>query len=315
MKKGFQILLNLFILLGFVSCKDDPVAKRDTSDINLFVLGVAQDAGYPHINYDLEWQAEEFGELERQLVVSLGLVDRISNQKYLFEATPDMPEQLYLLNKELPHSEQIVDGVFLTHAHMGHYTGLMHFGREAMGAKNIPVYAMPRMEEFIRKNGPWTQLVELNNIELHSLKADSALSLSTNLKVTPLLVPHRDEYSETVGFKIQGPEKSALFIPDINKWELWDRSIVEEVRKADYAFLDATFFKEGEIPRPMSEVPHPFITETVALFENEPERIRSRIIFIHFNHSNPALFDGSELTDSLKQLGYRFARRGDKFPL
>lgn len=315
MKKGLKIIQNMFILLGFMSCENASFEKPKTFNIYLEVLGVVQDAGYPHINYDREWTDLEKGVVKRKLVVSLGLVDKKNSQRYLFEATPDMPQQLYLLNKDLPDSEKIVDGVFITHAHIGHYTGLMFFGREAMGARDIPVYVMPRMKAYLNENGPWSQLIALKNIELRGLKADSSILLNQGLKVTPFLVPHRDEFSETVGFKIQGLEKTALFIPDINKWELWERSIVEEVKKVDYAFLDATFFKDGEIPRPMSEVPHPFITETVGLFENESFDIRSKIIFIHFNHSNPAISDYDESIDSLKQLGYRFARTGDKFPL
>jgi len=34
---------------------------------------------------------------------------------------------------------------------MGHYTGLMHFGREVMGTNNLPVYAMPKMKTLWRR--------------------------------------------------------------------------------------------------------------------------------------------------------------------
>ena len=138
---------------------------------------------------------------------------------------------------------------------MGHYAGLLYFGKEALGKKDIRVFSMPKMKNFLINNGPWSQLVTSQNIVFEDLKKDSIIPLSNTLKVTPFLVPHRDEFSETVGYKIEGKNKSALFIPDINKWSLWEKNIVEEVKKVDYAFLDATFFKEGEINRPMSEVP------------------------------------------------------------
>ena len=115
-------------------------------------------------------------------------------------------------------------------------------GEKQWGAKEIPVYAMPKMRQFIRNNGPWSQLVDLQNILLKPLEANVEVELTSNLIVTPILVPHRDEFSETVGFKIVGPERSALFIPDIDKWEKWELDIVTEVEKVDYAFLDATFF-------------------------------------------------------------------------
>ncbi|NNF76364.1 MAG: MBL fold metallo-hydrolase [Flavobacteriaceae bacterium] len=301
-------------LFPVLSCSNEPGNKPFDSLQYITVLGVAQDGGFPHINAHDEWADLENGKRKRELVVSLGLIDKTEQQKWLFEATPDMPQQLYMLNKE-ENGNSIIDGVFLTHAHIGHYTGLMHFGREAMGAKDIPVYAMPRMKDYLETNGPWSQLVQLNNITLKPMAQDSLIQLNPTLSVVPFRVPHRDEFSETVGFKIMGPHRSALFIPDINKWELWDRSIIEEVKAVDYAFLDATFFKEGEIPRPMSEVPHPFIEETVKLFENQPDSVKSKIIFIHFNHSNPALHSTDRLKDSLTNLGYHFAKTGDRYGL
>ena len=307
-------LVALSLILLISSCENPAVEKSTERDTFIQVLGVAQDGGYPHIGYSEEWNDLRNGKLEKAAVVSLGLLDPASRERWLFEATPDMPRQLHMLNSAIEKTENIVDGVFLTHAHIGHYTGLMYFGREAMGARGIPVFAMPKMKAFLENNGPWSQLVGLNNIVINPIFSDSTLQLNKRLSVIPFLVPHRDEFSETVGFKISGPDRSALFIPDINKWELWERSIVEEVRAVDYAFLDATFFKDGEINRPMAEVPHPFIEETMALFQYESPQTRSKIIFIHFNHSNPILWDKS-LQDSLSTLGYRFAKTGDIFPL
>lgn len=287
---------------------------QETKGFYLKVLGIAQDGGMPHINNPQEFEAVYQGKRQQELVVSLGLIDTENQKKYLFEATPDLPEQLYLLGKELP-SNTIIDGVFLTHAHMGHYTGLMHFGREAMGAKQIPVYAMPRMETYLTTNGPWSQLVELENIQLQTMQADRVVTLSRKLKITPFLVPHRDEFSETVGYRIEGPEKSALFIPDIDKWSTWEKLILEEVKEVDYAFIDATFFSEGEISRPMREVPHPFIDETTALFKNESSAVKSKVIFIHFNHSNPALDEQNLKRLALEKEGYRFAKQGQVYKL
>jgi pyrroloquinoline quinone biosynthesis protein B len=248
-------------------------------------------------------------------VSSIGLIDKMTNEKWLFDATPDMTAQLDELKQNHINNQQIIDGIFLTHAHIGHYTGLMYLGREALGAKQIPVFAMPKMKTFLETNGPWSQLVELNNIRLNELKNETSVTLNSNLKVTPFLVPHRDEFSETVGYKIEGPNKSALFIPDINKWQLWEKDIVEEVKKVEYAFLDATFFQDGEIPRPMSEVPHPFIAETVELFKNESKEVKEKVIFIHFNHSNPAILNSSKLKDKIEKKGFKFALEGANYSL
>lgn len=107
----------------------------------------------------------------------------------MFEATPDFKEQLHQLTKESSDTEFF--GIFLTHAHIGHYTGLMHLGHEVMGANNVPVYVMPRMKSYLEKNGPWSQLVDYGNIVLKRLQADSNIVLTENLTVTPFLVPHR----------------------------------------------------------------------------------------------------------------------------
>ena len=313
----FRIYSLVFLTIILWSC-DNEIKENETHELRQYitVLGIAQDAGYPQINCEKECcKAYNEGKVEKKLTSCLGLIDKDANKKYVFDATPDFTQQTQILKTKHLDNGHIVDGVFLTHAHIGHYTGLMYLGREAMGASKIPVYAMPKMKNYLETNGPWSQLVALNNVELQQMQSDEIIHLNTNLKVTPFLVPHRDEFSETVGYKIEGEHKSALFIPDINKWELWERDIIEEVKKVDYAFLDATFFKDGEIPRPMSEVPHPFITETVGLFENEPKETKQKIYFIHFNHSNPALQEAHPLKDSISKLGFNFAKEGERFSL
>lgn len=305
-------------IISVIGCTTNDVAINKTNQAKQYItiLGTAQDGGFPHIGCQKKCCDDFYkGILPKQQVVSLGLVDKESQQKFLFEATPDISTQLADLEKNHLKTNTIIDGVFMTHAHMGHYAGLLYFGKEALGKKDIPVYAMPKMKEFLSNNGPWSQLVTTQNIVFLDLQKDSIVPLSDALKVTPFLVPHRDEFSETVGYKIEGNTNSALFIPDINKWSLWEKNIVEEVKKVDYAFIDATFFKEGEINRPMSEVPHPFIEETVALFENESLATKNKVIFIHFNHTNPALQSNSKERNELELLGFRFATEGQRFKL
>ena len=290
-----------------MGCTSNSISTNNITQY-ITVLGTAQDGGFPHIGCQKKCCDDFYkGVSPKQKVVSLGLIDKEAQQKFLFEATPDISTQLADLEKNHLKTNTIIDGVFITHAHMGHYAGLLYFGKEALGKKDIPVYAMPKMKEFLSNNGPWSQLVTTQNIVFSDLQKDSIVSLSNALKVTPFLVPHRDEFSETVGYKIEGKNKSALFIPDINKWSLWEKNIVEEVKKVDYAFIDATFFKEGEINRPMSEVPHPFIEETVAMFKNESLATMNKVIFIHFNHTNPALQSNSIERNDLELLGFRFA--------
>ena len=314
--KSFTTLL---LFLCFISCDKKNTEKEQIQKISkqyITVLGIAQDGGYPHIGCQ-KLCCDNFynNKNERKSVVSLGLVDLENQQKWLFEATPDLHTQLAELENNHLKTTSIIDGVFLTHAHIGHYTGLMYFGREAYGKKDISVFAMPKMKDFLINNGPWNQLVTLNNIRIKNLQNDSTIVLNNKLKVTPFLVPHRDEFSETVGYKIEGTKKTALFIPDIDKWHKWKKSIVQEVKKVDYAFLDATFLNQYEVKRAMSEVPHPFVEETVNVFQNETLATKNKVIFIHFNHTNPALIKDSKERKSIEKLGFRFADEGMKIGL
>jgi len=275
------------------------------------VLGIVQDAGYPHIGCEKDCcKVVSPGDY---FVSCLGLVDKTNNKRYLFDATPDIHNQINLLEK-FPEAN-LIDGIFLTHAHIGHYTGLMYLGREGLGGKNIMVYALKRMSRFLTKNGPWDQLVRLNNISIQTISNKEFVKLSENIFVIPIKVPHRDEYSETVGYKIIGKSKKILFIPDIDKWDEWKKSIIEEVKLVDYAFIDGTFYNGTELNRDMREIPHPSIEETLQLFSNQPLAERNKIYFIHINHTNPILTNKNGIRDLVESLGFNIAERGLKFKL
>ena len=280
----------------------------------IVVLGIAQDAGYPHPYCGKACcDAVAQGKEQRRNVTCLGIVDRETQQVFMLEATPDFTKQEHILRGYLDDKTQPISGIFLTHAHIGHYTGLMYLGREAIGAKETPVYAMPKMQSFLENNGPWSQLVGLKNIVIKPLKNDSTVQISRNLSIKPIIVPHRDEFSETVGFVIMSQNKKVLFIPDIDKWSKWQRNIIDEVGRVDVALLDATFYQNGELPnRDMSEVPHPFIAETMDLFKNSKEK--SKIKFIHFNHTNPVMRETQERAAVLKQ-GFGVCREGEVIKL
>ena len=275
----------------------------------IVILGVAQDGGYPHIGCtkvccSAVWQHKRPG----NNVVSFAVVDTVQHTWWLFEATPDMTSQLQLF-REITQEKYayLPTGIFVTHAHMGHYTGLMYLGREAMNASEIPVYCLPKMGKFLTTNGPWSQLVSLKNIRVEPMQADSTVYLSPTVSVTAFAVPHRDEFSETAGFRIMAGTKRVLFIPDIDKWSKWSRSIVEEVKNVDIALLDATFSTGLELPnRKISEVPHPFVSETIALFQNQDKDVNRKIYFIHFNHTNPLLWD-EDAQNKLRAKGFNQA--------
>jgi pyrroloquinoline quinone biosynthesis protein B len=282
----------------------------------IYILGVAQDAGFPQAGCYKPHCMPGWNDPERKIsATSIGLIDPSSKKKYIFEATPDFPEQLFMLEQEAPSDDFSLNGIFITHAHIGHYTGLMYLGREAMGANGLPVYVMPKMEQYLRENGPWSQLIALNNISLVSLRNEYS-QLLNNLKVTPFLVPHRDEFSETVGYSIQGPKKTALFIPDINKWSQWKENILERIQLVDYALIDATFYDNNELPgRDMSKIPHPFVVETIASLSLLPREQREKVWFIHMNHTNPLLNLNSYEAKEVRAQGFNIASTGLRLKL
>ena len=297
------IFLSIFLIGWTLPKNDNPY---------IIVLGIAQDGGAPHAACTKECCVSKWDNPKlHNKVSSIGIVDPSTNEVWMIDATPDFSLQLNTLTMD---QKRAFKGVFLTHAHIGHYTGLIHLGREVMGAKEIPVYAMPKMAKFLTNNGPWSQLVDLKNIDIKGLKNNTSVTLSSNLSITPFIVPHRDEFSETVGYKIEGPNKSLIFIPDIDKWEKWTENIQDIVKENDFSLLDGTFFDINELPgRDMSKIPHPFIVESIEVLNDVSGK--SGVYFIHLNHTNPALNRNSNATKVIMQKGFNVASRNQIFHL
>lgn len=309
---------------GLLSCSEAHMigSKPDelileTCSVGLVVLGVGQDAAAPQIGYhnDVAWDNIE----ERRLATSLALIDFDNDHRYLFEATPNIAEQLKLLDSMVPNSKVSLglSAIFITHAHIGHYAGLMFLGREAAGAQNVPVYAMPRLYDFLSNNGPWEQLVTLGNISLSEMTDRKRVNLPNDIRVTPYQVPHRDEYSETVGYKIDTKGRSVFFVPDIDNWDEWEKDsnikIEDVIADVDLAFLDATFYSDHELPgRDMSKIPHPRVSTMMDRFDRLTDIDKMKVHFIHVNHTNPIRYKTSKESEIVTSRGFNVARRGDR---
>ncbi len=306
------------LFLGLTACTQplEEQAAAPQCDVSLLVLGVAQDAGKPQIGNpdDPAWDDPAL----KKLPTALALIDRRNEapKRWLFEATPAISSQLQRLDETAPVNRSIgLDGVFITHAHIGHYAGLLMLGHEAAGAENVTVYAMPRMADFLAQNGPWSQLVRYHNIILAIMSEGEPEQIAVDVSVTPFLVPHRQEFSEVVGFRIQGPDKTVLFIPDIDSWEDWDADgtkIEDMIEGADIAYLDATFFADGEIPgRDMSGFPHPFASHSMARFKTLPDTEKAKIRFIHMNHTNSLLSPDSAERKRVVEAGFNISEEDE----
>ena len=274
--------LILVTLVATGSMATAPVRTQVADGWELVVLGIAQDAGIPQLGCDQELcRSIREGRRKPERVSSLGLVNRGLGLSYLFDATPDIVSQLGTLNGGKPPS-----AVFLTHGHIGHYTGLMYFGRESIDAKAVPVYGTERMSTFLKSGGPWSLLVSRANIDIRVVTANQPVSLAGGIQVTAFAVPHRDEFTDTVGYLIEHRNRRALFIPDIDQWSRWSRDIRQLVDTVDLAFLDGTFASATELPgRSTADIPHPLIPATRELLKGT----RTAVWFIHLNHTNREL--------------------------
>ena len=281
----------------------------------IYILGNVQDAGLPHIGCESKICIEAFNKKKQYYVTSIALIDPENQEFSLFDVTPNITQQLLMISRDVFNKYILPKNIFITHAHIGHYTGLMYFGREALGSNGIKVNVLPRMYDFISNNGPWSQLVKLGNISLNKINFRDNIEIKPNLSVIPIQVPHRDEFSETSAFLIQGPNKAALYLPDIDKWSKWSISLIEILKNVDYAFIDATFYTNDEINRDIDEIPHPLVIETMDLLSELSVYQKDKVYFIHMNHTNQMLNSNSDITKDVLSKGFNIARLGQKFYL
>jgi len=298
---------------------EDSIKEQEKTDVLVKVLGTAQDGGLPQIGCYCSncLQAREDQRFSR-LISSLAILDLREKKYFLLDTTPDIRVQSHMALKRLGSEQQgsknSPHAVILTHAHIGHYTGLMFFGFEAMSTHKLPVYCSSRMRSFLTNNGPWSQLVRLENISLRTLSIKKEFILTPRISLFPFLVPHRDEYSDTLGFTISGKKKRLLYIPDIQSWEAWGPSIVEETRKVNYALLDGTFFSSEELPgRDLAKIGHPFIKTSLKTMGNVAKEKKTKIYFTHLNHTNLALDPESKSRKEIHTKGFNLASDGMEF--
>lgn len=315
-----KLVCSAAICVLLAACAGVPAPAGATADVELFVLGIAQDGGLPHLGCERECcrQARATGRVEYP--ASLGLVDRRPEQPKLLlvEATPRVEEQTALLHELADvhgRGRTPVDAVMVTHAHIGHYLGLALFGREVVGAKNLPVWCSPRFANYLRGHGPWRQLVELGQIDVRAFAVGEAFTPWQGVSVRAIAVPHRDEFSDTMAYVISGPNRSALFVPDVDAWERAPGLLERLLEGVDVAFLDGTFYDGSELPeRNLSEIRHPLIERTMQKLADVAAKNPGRIRFLHLNHTNPALHDAA-IRAEVERRGFAIATMGERVAL
>lgn len=276
----------------------------------LKVLGTVQDGGYPHPGCfkdccNAAWKSSK----KNRLVSSIAIIDDTLKKYWLLDISPDIKEQIYMIGEDYT-----LEGIFLTHAHFGHYLGLFQLGLEVMNLKNISVYAMPLMNNFLIDNPSINFLIQSNNIIIKEITEAHKINLNENISVIPFLVPHRNELSETVAYKIFSDKKSFVYLPDIDSWIEWNYNILDLIKENDMLFLDGTFYDKKEISsRSIEKIPHPSIKDSMSIFDTLSKDERGKIYFTHLNHTNIIINQKSlEYIDLLKR-GYNVAEEDNNF--
>jgi len=59
----------------------------------------------------------------------------------------------------------------------------------------------------------------------------------------------------------------------------------------------------------MSKIPHPTIQHTMKRLQHLPINQRTKLHFIHMNHTNPALDPKSKETSEIEKAGFHVARQ------
>ena len=282
--------------------------------VKILVLGTAQDGGFPQTGCSkqccyLSWKDNTHSRKVSSVAIISG------DECWLIDITPDFSYQLKMIEAEIGKIPKI-SGIFITHAHIGHYLGLLDLGLEIMNTNLVPVHVMPTMDSFLKYNAPFTQLIDLKNIQIQLLAPDTKKILQDDLYITPFLVPHRNEFSETVGFRINSKDKSFIYIPDIDSWNKWSTKITDLIKEKDFLLLDGTFYDNKELEnRNIKDIPHPFIKDSMKVFSLLEVVDRKKVYFTHLNHTNPAINALSPQRLEIVDQGYNVAEDGMIFEI
>ena len=310
--------------------------------LTVMVLGSAQDGGVPQVGCDcpncrrardagtVRWASglavwpDEVKERCQGSARDTGAAR--ARGRLLLDAGPDLRSQLRRFGA-------VIDAVALTHLHMGHYLGILEFGREVCGRRGLPVWCSEAVAAVLETNSPWRELWCQGHVVYERFVPGEAFSPLPGLAVTAYEVPHRNELGDTVGFVVRSSGRAELepagaatgvrgaggegllYLPDADRWEGWEPGLPELVGDVELAVLDGTFFDRDELARvtgrEAGEVPHPPVTHTLELLG----QLAAKVVFGHLNHTNPLLDPDSPATRLLAGHGAQVAREGQVFRL
>ena len=142
-------------------------------------------------------------------VVVVKVVDHRERRYWLFDSSMQLSEQWRKFGGLL--NQYTLAGIFLTHAHVGHYIGLLYVGKECCNSRELPLYASRDMHSFLQSNQPFGVLYANHNVTPVPLSPEQSVQLSSRLSVTAHAVQHRADFTDTLAFTISGPSRSLFF--------------------------------------------------------------------------------------------------------
>ncbi len=284
------------------------------------LLGIAQDGGVPQAGCTKTCCMDAVGGRRRtRYPVSLGVTTEVGS-KHLMDVSRSLPDHLINWGKEENDIGRI-DSIWLSHAHVGHYDGLFQFGREVMGTSSIPCHLSKSMHEFCMSTPSLASLFDEGHLIAEVFDGDAAIEISEHVAISPIKVPHRDEFSDTHGFVIKGPKRRLLYLTDHDSWdETLGFHEADDIRSwlrsmhIDIALVDGTFWSEEELGGKATEIGHPTVQDTLERL-GERRHDDPRIVFIHLNHTNPLLEDAGSEQAKVRSMGWEVGRRTMSFEL
>ncbi len=287
------------------------------SKVFAIVLGIMQDDGLPHIGCQCRRCMAANKRIDKaDFVACLGIVDarQPASKVWIIDATPDIKYQLNLLADYLgrqpvrPDRFRQPDGIFLTHAHMGHTAGLFQLGPEGMNVSQLTVYGTSAMVRMLQREQIWRPMVE--NLNLETIHPGETVTLAPELTITGYSVSHRDEVGAgTLAYVCGGPSRSILYLPDIDNWSSF-AEVKQVLTGVDSCLVDGTFFSSDELGD-RRDVPHPTAIETIEYWSGWS----GQIWLTHINHTNPLLDQDGEARQIVNQAGIGVAYTRQIFPL
>ena len=250
----------------------------------------------------------------------------------LFDAGHDLKTQLesnnLTPNPETAgetHRESRLDSVFLTHGHADHTAGVAEFctGKSF----EIPVYAPPDLVDFLfgTEENPnyFGELGRLAKNYVKPIKLEECQPIERlGVTIKGFEIPHtqvledgRRYPSTTYAYEIEHKEKRVIYAPDLGKLDKW---ILKRLEGVDVFLMDATFWWDNELER-ISGIPitsyqlgHVPQEEAVEILKDADI---GRVIYTHFNHTNPAIDPASKQRKIVENMGQEIAHDGMKISL